>query len=84
MKAFIVRPCESGVTQAITNGGLRCATLWEYQHLLALVDRREIDELVPIEEDDFGKLDPVYITRKLLVMQLRGAVVRRICGGNFC
>lgn len=78
VKAYIVRQYEIGITQAMMKGGLRCAALWPYQKLLEMVDRREVEKLLPLEEDDLGRLDPVHITRKLHVMRLRDAVARRI------
>lgn len=78
VKAYIVRQYEIGITQAMIKGGLRCAALWPYQQLLEMVDRREVEKLLPLEEDDLGRLDPVHITRKLHVMRLRDAVARRI------
>jgi len=78
VKSFIVRAYEIGITQAMTKGGLRCAAVWPYQSLVSLVTRDEVEKLIPIEEDDFGKLDPVHITRKLHVLRLRDAVARRI------
>jgi hypothetical protein len=78
LKSFIVRTYEIGITQAMVKGGLRCAALWPYQTLLSLVDRAEIEKLIPREDDEFGKLDPVHITRKLHVLRLRDAVARRL------
>jgi hypothetical protein len=78
VKSFIVRAYEIGITQAMAKGGLRCAAIWPYQTLLVLVDRNEVEKLIPIEDDDFGKQDPVHITRKLHVLRLRDAVARRI------
>jgi hypothetical protein len=78
MKAYIVRAYEIGITQDMIKGGLKCAAIWPYQHLLGLVDQAELEKLVAFEESDLGKLDPMHITRKLHVLRIRDAVARRI------
>ena len=78
MKQYIVREYEVGVTQAMLKGGLRCAALWEYEALIKLVNRAEVEKLIAEDETELGKNDPIQVTRKLQVLRIRDAMARRV------
>jgi len=78
MKSYIVHAYEVGVTQAMLNGGLRCAALWTYESLVRQVNRDELQKLIAAEETELGKTDPIHLTRKLQVLRIRDGVARRV------
>lgn len=77
-KSYIVQAYEVGVTQAMVKGGLRCAALWGYESLIRLVDQDAIEKLIKAEETEFGKTDPVQLSRKRQIMRIRGSVTSRV------
>jgi hypothetical protein len=77
VKSYIIHAYEVGVTQAMMKGGLRCAALWEYGALLKLVNREELEKLLSEEETEFGKLDPIHLTRKAQVLRIREGLAQR-------
>jgi hypothetical protein len=77
-KQYIVRAYEIGITQHMLKAGLRCAAIWTYESLAAMVDNNEFRKLVALERSRFGKTDPIHITRKSQVLRIRDAVARRV------
>ncbi len=78
MKAYIVKHYEIGITQAMIKGGLSCAALWDYETLVRMVNRDELEKLLADEETELGRTDPIHLTRKMQVMRIRDGVARRL------
>lgn len=77
VKSYVVQRYETGVTQDMLKGGLRCAALWRYDQLIKLVNREAFEKLHE-EAEQAGKEDPVQFTRKLHMLRIRDAAARRV------
>ncbi|WP_298224437.1 rhamnan synthesis F family protein [Acidocella sp.] len=78
MKSYVIKRYEVGLTQAMTKLGLKCAALWPYEMLTAMVGRDELAQLLAEEETLIGKADPAQTMRKEQALYIRESVAQRL------
>jgi hypothetical protein len=78
VKSYIMHAFETGLTQAMVDGGLRCAAMWRYDELLRRAYESGLDTLIANESTEIGKRDPIHVTRKLHAMRIRDGLARRV------
>lgn len=76
LKTYIVRKYEVGLTKAMAKAGLRCAALWPYEQLTAMVGK-ELKDALAEGIFDQNQIDPVAKTRTAQLMQVRKNMAQR-------
>ncbi|HQT63696.1 MAG TPA: rhamnan synthesis F family protein [Acidocella sp.] len=76
-KRYIVKHYEIGITQYMLKYGLTCAAVWPYDTLISMIDQLQINKLLTFKKNDYRKVDPVSITRKMHLLRVRHAMARR-------
>jgi hypothetical protein len=77
-KTYIVRQYEVGLTQVMMKAGLRCEAIWRYENLVKMVGTTDLREIFSQEAKNPTHGDPLQIARKLQMLRIRAASVRRV------